>query len=397
MRTYSKKGDIHMKGNKRLQKITTYLVSFAMIFSLCACGKSSGKEESASDVITEEMTEKDLPDPNAVDSIPENEELLKETPEVYTNAVVVSINPSFLLYTNDRNEVFTFKPLNGDAESLMDSVMLEGRTIQDGISDIVHVCIDRGYLKDNGVVNVTIIRSNGTAEDAENMLNNIEQRVSEIAAERNINLSTAPKIDEGVEFVEHQPDPNNPGNPGDPNQPGDPGNPGDPGQPGDPGDPNQPGDPDPQGDPNNGNNNGGNNGGDGGKKAEGCPVCQGSGKCTRCNLTGKVECMSCHGSGQKACHFCGGSGTEPCPCGTGKCHKCGGSGKDDFGEPCDACDGTGNHRECGGDALQPCHGCNGSGFETCEECQGSGLEECQGCHGTLICEACNGTGLNPNK
>ena len=33
MRTYSKKGDIYMKGNKRLRSLITYLVAFAMLFT----------------------------------------------------------------------------------------------------------------------------------------------------------------------------------------------------------------------------------------------------------------------------------------------------------------------------------------------------------------------------
>ena len=403
MSIYSYKGDKSMKGNHRLRKLTTYLVASAMIFSLCACGKSSdNKDETSDTAITEDLPGSDLPDPNKVDSLPENSEILKEAPEVYTNAVLVSINPSFMLYTNERNEVFTFKPMNADAESMMDSVMLEGRTIQDGISDIVHVSIDRGFLKDNGVVNVTIISSNGAAEDAERMIDEIEHRVSDIATERGINISTAPKIDEEVKFTEPQPDPNDPGNPGDPGQPGDPNNPGpDPNNP--PPDPNNPGDPDPQGDPNNGNNNGGNNGGNGGnnggdgKKVEGCPVCQGSGICDRCNRTGKVTCMNCNGTGTVPCHLNCDHGYQPCPCDNGKCHKCGGTGKDDFDNPCDACDGTGNHRECGGTGKVPCFNCNGTGYETCGECQGTGLEECQGCHGTLKCSACDGTGINQHK
>lgn len=399
MRTYSKKGDIYMKGNKRLRSLITYLVAFAMLFSLCACGKSTDKESETSDTaITENLPESNLPDPEKVDSLPENSEILKEAPEVYTNAVLISINPSFMLYTNERNEVFTFKPMNEDAESLMDTVMIEGRTIQDGISDIVNACVDRGYLKDNGVVNVTIISSNGDAEDAERMIDDIEHRVSDIAKERDINISTAPKIDESVEFTEPRPDPNDPGNPGDPGQPGDPGDPGQPGDPGDPGqpgpDPNGPADPDPNKDPGSGNNNGGNGGG---KKVEGCPVCQGSGVCDRCNRTGKVECAVCHGSGTLPCHLGCDHGYQDCPCDNGNCHKCGGSGKNDLGEPCDACDGTGNHRECGGSGKVACNNCNGTGVEPCNECQGTGLEECQGCHGTLKCSACDGTGINPNK
>lgn len=98
------------------------------------------------------------------------------------------------------------------------------------------------------------------------------------------------------------------------------------------------------------------------RKDEGCSVCQGTGDCERCDATGVVECMSCHGSGKIL----------------KLCWKCKGTAKDENGNSCKECNGTGNHGE-----------------ETCQDCNGTGQAECEQCHGSKKCPACGGTGKKP--
>lgn len=62
-----------------------------------------------------------------------------------------------------------------------------------------------------------------------------------------------------------------------------------------------------------------------------CPRCEGSGKCTECLGSGKLECPSCDGEGQKAtsrgvsyaCKSCAGTGKIDCPT---ECSSCAGVG-----------------------------------------------------------------------
>ena len=396
-----------MKHRQSLKLFSTYLVVASMALSLCACGgksDTSASDAAASTPAASVPTESTAPVPS--DSLPQKEEILKDSPEVYLHAVVISINPSFMAYINERNEIFRLDALNDDARSLMGEIVWEGRTVRDSLKDIVKSSIDHGFLKDNGTVNISMLDSYATSEDAEFLLDELEQSVSEVAQERELHLSAATTIEPDIQFVvipddqgdPNQGDPNNPpppDNQGDPNQ-GDPNNPPPPDNQGDPNqdDPNNPPPPDNQGDPDDQHQDPDN----GTEKVEGCPVCQGSGICTRCDETGFVECMNCHGAGKVPCHLgdCD-NGYQPCPCDNGNCHKCGGTGVADNGQSCDACGGSGNHKECGGTGKVTCFNCNGTGLEVCSICDGTGTEECQGCHGTLVCEACDGTGLNLHK
>lgn len=161
-----------------------------------------------------------------------------------------------------------------------------------------------------------------------------------------------------------------------------------------------------------------------------CPKCDGSGNCTNCGGTGKVDCDNCDGSGRcphcdgwgevdcqrcdgtgiitcpdcggqkviecpscngegvtvnsegetETCHVCGGKGCIPCThcmCkGTITCPDCEGKGK----IKCEYCDGTGKCPECNGDGEVECDVCSGTGF--CQRCGGSGLTVCPDCNGT---------------
>jgi len=408
-----------MKNRQSLKLFSTCLVVASMILGLCACGEkseTSANETTGSTPSVSSVASDSAAPATSSDSLPQKEEILKDSPEEYLHAVVISINPSFMAYINERNEIFRLDALNDDAKSLLGEIVWEGRTIRDSLKDIVRSSIDHGFLKDNGTVNISMLDSRATSGDAEQMLAELEQSVSEVAQERELHIAAATNVEPDIQFVVDrgdQPDPNQgdpnpppPDNQGDPNTPS-PDDQGDPNAPDHPSDPNQadpgnnqgnPDDPQPtDGDPGNPDDPSQNPGGND-QKVEGCPVCQGSGKCTRCDLTGVVECVNCHGAGKVPCHLgdCD-NGYQPCPCDNGNCHKCGGTGVADNGQSCDACGGSGNHKECGGTGKVTCFNCNGTGLEVCSICDGTGTEECQGCHGTLVCEACDGTGLNLHK
>lgn len=390
-----------MKNNRiTLKRILAVMVSGIMVSSLCACGKSSKNE-------TEVTTETSISESSEITSASTKEEtaankseVLKNAPETYLDAILIQINPSFLMYVNEHGEVVKSEARNDDAKKMMDRVALDGRNVKDALTDIVNVSIDDGYLKPGGTVNITMMESFRTQDDADHQMEDLKNVAIGVGSERKTEINAVSKIADDVQFAQDQPDPgqqNDPADP-DPNQ--------DPLQ-----DPNQNPDPNQDNDPYHynettnsdapepGDKNGGNNGngGSGGEKKEGCPVCHGSGDCVRCNKTGYVECMNCHGSGKMDCHLCDeGYDKNPCACGNGKCYRCEGTGKFED-KTCDVCGGNGLCKECGGTAKRRCNNCGGTGKLTCNECNGTGKEECQGCHGSLKCEACGGSGLNPHK
>ena len=380
-------------------RILTYILSFSLIMGLCACGKKSEDTQASSEPGVTEIT----PAPTSQETILKKDEYLEKAPEAYLDAVLIQINPSFMLFVNERDEVVNCVPMNEDAEKMREHCNIDGRRIQDALMDIVNVAYDDGYLKPGGTVNVTMVESFRTEDDAQNRMNDLEVIINQVSQDRNVEIKPEMKLNEDISYAQDQGNPppgdnnNNPPPEDDNNIP--------PTQESDPN--NQPG-PEPSDDhdhdheteppkDNNGGNDGGDNGGNGGGKQEGCPVCQGSGKCTRCNLTGYVECMSCHGTGEKDCDCDGGFDRNPCPCGgDGKCYRCEGTGIFED-KTCDVCGGNGKCKECNGVGRRTCNKCGGAGQTICEECQGSGKEICQGCQGSLICEACGGSGLNPHK
>ncbi|MBR5973788.1 MAG: hypothetical protein IK020_01230 [Clostridiales bacterium] len=392
---------------RKLQHFLAYIVSAAMAFSLCACGEKS--EDTSSSVPATSVAQSETSTVATVsDTVPAKEEALKSAPEVYLDAILIQINPSFMLYVDERGDVIRSEAMNDDAKSMSDRCYLDGRNVRDALSDIVNVAIDDGYLKDGGVVNVTLVDSYRTEPDANKTIDDLENVVDRISDERNIDISPVATIDAGIQFAS---DAENTHPNDDPNPPPPENNPGadrnnDPGQ--EPGnDPNNAPGNDPNNDP--GNNPGTepddhqhdtqpDNGGDnGGGKQEGCPVCQGSGKCTRCDEDGYETCYRCGATGYEPCTCEGGYDPNPCPCGgDGKCYRCEGTGVFE-GNTCDVCGGDGLCKECHGSGRRTCAKCNGTGQTPCEDCHGAGKVICAGCQGTRVCEACGGTGLNPHK
>ena len=386
-----------------LKRILACMVSSCMIISLCGCGKKSG--ESSSDTSISETTIETTPSTTEATTTIEKKEVLKNAPEAYLDAILIQINPSFIIFVNERDEVVRGEALNDDAKKLMNRVVLGGRSADEAIKDIVTSSIDEGYLKPGGTVNVTMVETFRTKEDAQNRLKSLEETVTQIGNEKKVEIKPATKINDDVEYaqepVEQGPgdpgqDPNNPNNPNDPNDPNDPNRPdADPNQTNNDREPDHQHETDHQ-EPQDTKNDGGGNNGSGGGKQEGCPVCQGSGKCTRCDKDGYEDCLRCGKTGKMPCSCNGGIDPNPCACGNGNCYRCQGTGEFE-GKTCDVCGGSGKCKDCGGTAQRKCNHCNGTGYLECDDCHGTGKSLCQGCHGTRVCEACGGSGLNPHK
>ncbi len=378
-----------------VKRTSALLFCLLLALSLCACG-DAGPEPS----------QDPSPDGNSGDaSQTTTEQLLEHAPEHYDYAVLVSINPHFLLFLNGR-EVFAYEALNEEAKAIEDRVALIGRGLDGGLDDIVRFSQEEGYLKDGGEVNVTVISANATEEDASALLREAEETILRTAENCGIQVNPVLVIDSGIEFLPAaENDPNAAGqddgheNGGEPDRGNDPGeNDGDPEE--NDGGPEENGaEPDENGgEPEDGGENGsgtedpGEQGGEPQSSEEGCSVCWGTGVCDLCEGSGIVSCMSCGGSGIVPCHGNCAGGMEDCACEGGLCHACGGSGLDDNGDPCGVCGGSGACAECGGASVRPCPICGGTGEEACGECQGTGQELCPACGGSGVCAACGGTG-----
>ena len=398
-----------------------FVLTLLFVFVLAACGRKGSKSsesspageasESASDTgeASDNPEDSSSADPAAV--LPAREEILKDAPEVYDYSVLVSINPSFLLYMNGQ-EVFRMDPLNDDAKSIMNEIPYENRLITDVFKDILNASYDHDFLKDGSDVNVKILDSRKTETETNEILNETEKVAGMVSGERKIKINLGRSTDPAIEFKpESGKDEPGPDNPGDdrPDRPGpddlEPQNPDNPGGNDNPDNPGGNDNPDgPGGQP------GQNNEREGYHK---CTACGTTGICDRCNGKKTMVCEQCRGTGKEPCGKCGGDGKVDCSCGDGKCWNCKGSGTlpcdtcDGSDQNCPACHGTGRKQcnsctngectQCGGKTYTPCDQCGGTGGSTCNLCKGSAILPCNGCEGSGICHACNGEGYIKNN
>ncbi len=362
------------------RRFLIFVLCTAMVLAFGGCGKKeSGKEGNSSEPAQNGQPTEAQPSNSGTQDAP------GQTPSVeYDYTVRVSINPEFLLYMKGF-EVVAYEAVNADAKSIEDRCAIVGRGLDGALDDIVRFSYQDGFLKDGGDVKVTVVETKRSESEVKEVLKRAEETVQNTAKSCDITVSEQVTVANDIIYApEPEPgndpgDPNAPGpepnDPNDPNQPGpdpnepgqDPNEPGqDPNEPGqDPNDPNQP-----VPDPNDPNQHIGERdpnevepGRNEPRKEEGCAVCWGTGVCERCDGTGVVECMSCHGSGKVL----------------KLCWKCKGTAKDENGNPCAECDGTGNHGE-----------------DTCQECNGKGQAQCEQCFGSKKCPACGGTGKKPD-
>lgn len=333
----------------RMRRFLMLLLCTAIVFAFAGCGKKdSGKEGNSSEPAQNGQPTEAQP------SNPGTQDDPGQTPSVeYDYTVRVSINPEFLLYMKG-TDVVAYEALNEDAKKIEDRCAIVGRGLDGALDDIVRFSYQDGFLKDGGDVKVTVVETKRSESEVKEVLKRAEETVQNTAKSCDITVSKQVTVANDIIYAP-EPEPGN--DPGDPNAPGpEPNDPNDPNQPGpDPNDPNQHiGERDPnevEPGPNEP------------RKDEGCSVCQGTGDCERCDATGVVECMSCHGSGKVL----------------KLCWKCKGTAKDENGNPCAECDGTGNHGE-----------------DTCQECNGKGQAQCEQCFGSKKCPACGGTGKKPD-
>lgn len=331
-----------------LKNATAFLLCLILCLSVMGCGKTEEGHNAPADTQKSDETTRKIPsDTEKKEPV---EEILSRAPEHYDYAVLVSINPEFVLYMSGR-EVFAYEALNEDAAKVAERCAIIGRGIDGVMDDIVKFSYEEGFLKDGGDVNVTLVGTQKTAEESDNILQEAKETASATASRCGIAINSIVLIDDSVEFASPQDDQPEPGDEH-PQNPWD-----DPGRPGDdhPEDPQNPGDDHPQdpmgpGEDTNEHHEP--------RKEEGCPVCRGTGICDRCDGSGIMDCGQCRATGYEICTKCMGAGH---------------AGTDENGPvTCDKCAGT--------------------GLALCNLCAGTKVENCNGCAGSGKCSACGGTG-----
>ena len=131
-----------------MKKKFTVVLVICIMFVLTACAKqeekASGNRETETSAAAEESTHE-----------VETEEEKQET-ENYSAAVIISINPRIKLYINSDNVVVGVEFLNKDAEEAFQGVELADLTVEQSISKIVEVTVEKKFLTDGKDISIEI-------------------------------------------------------------------------------------------------------------------------------------------------------------------------------------------------------------------------------------------------
>ena len=340
-----------------MKKILTILLTFALVFSISACGTNTSQNSTESEKIpAEEIEESEEQEISEIST----DELLFGAPDTYDYALRVSINPEFILYLVE-HRVVAYQALNADAQKVDERAAIEGRNLFEALNDIVRFSYEEGFLGDGGDVTVIMVSAFRTETEANELLTEANGMVTDIAKDCGISVNPVITVEENVEFSEEleilqQTDSEVPSEQGDSDQGNSPELGNNPEQGNNPGTEDNP--PAPNEDNNNENPDDDHEYHAPRDPNEGCSVCHGSGICVRCGRSGTMTCEECGGSGYETCSKCWGEGY---------------AGSDENGPKiCDQCGGNGHitHGNCGGTGIVPCQGCRGSG--NCNACGGTG-------------------------
>ncbi len=397
----------------RKRWILCLLLSFCLVFSGIMTGCTKQEEEQNIPIVTE-TTKKDESEQSQGPAQPETllkpAEVLARAPETYTYAIRLTINPDFVFYLNERNEVISYEPLNDDAKKMDNEgrMAITSRPFQDAVKDVIMVAIDDGYLKEGVDIKITLLGTSKTEAETQEVLSAVHKSIQDTAKERSITIIPSIEVDSSVQYV---PDPSEHSEASqeensteessdeDAEESSEEDSDEDKDTDDEDSDDEENSDNDEDSEDNDEDADSEDEDGEGQEERRGCSVCQGSGDCDLCGGSGEIDCPSCIGQGYPTglvpCTACDGDGYDVCECENGWCDACDGSGKNEDGDDCETCHGTGQCQICGGDQMRDCPHCDGTGFVVCEECDGDGISECPACQGSGVCAACGGSGYAP--
>lgn len=345
-----------------LKKFLLFFLCLVLILSQTGCKTGNGKEGRGSGGKSSEA------EGNAETSASEEslEEILSKAPAYYDYALIVKINPEFILYLLG-HEVVAYEALNNDAPAVEERTAFLGRPLDGVLNDIVRFSYEEGFLQDGGDVTVTLVSAFSTEPEANALLEEAKSAINKTAEDCGISVNPIITIESRVSFLAYeesegpsredqdsseedsqQEDQAGESNQQEADQ-----------QEGESGNQDQESESEssylePSQDSEESHEER--------SEHEGCSVCGGSGICDRCLGSGTMECGVCGGYGWETCTMCHGTGY---------------AGYDENGP-------------------KVCTQCGGSGELLCGHCAGTGLEACNGCQGLGICSACGGTGLKPD-
>lgn len=161
-----------------MKKIFALLMAVLLLFILAAC-KSNEK-------------------PSTDNSTSTTDTVAFTAPENYATVLLVTINPEFKLYLDEKGSVLAVEPVNSDAKSIASDIENIKGDLETVIHDIVSAADKGGFVKENATVNfqVTVVKDDTINTD--DILNTVKETANKAFADSEktieVNVSVAEDV-----------------------------------------------------------------------------------------------------------------------------------------------------------------------------------------------------------
>lgn len=161
-----------------MKKIFALLMAVLLLFTLAAC-KSNEK-------------------PSTDNSTSTTDTVAFTAPENYATVLLVTINPEFKLYLDEKGSVLEVEPVNSDAKSIANDIENIKGDLETVIHDIVSAADKGGFVKENATVNFQVTMVKDDTINTDDILNTVKETANKAFADSEktieVNVSVAEDV-----------------------------------------------------------------------------------------------------------------------------------------------------------------------------------------------------------
>lgn len=161
-----------------MKKIFALLMAVLLLFTLAAC-KSNEK-------------------PSTDNSTSTTDTVAFTAPENYATVLLVTINPEFKLYLDEKGSVLAVEPVNSDAKSIASDIENIKGDLETVIHDIVSAADKGGFVKENATVNFQVTMVKDDTINTDDILNTVKETANKAFADSEktieVNVSVAEDV-----------------------------------------------------------------------------------------------------------------------------------------------------------------------------------------------------------
>ena len=146
-----------------MKKVFALFMAVSLLFSLAACKSNEGPSNDNSTSTT---------DPVAFTA-----------PENYATVLLVTINPEFKLYLDEKGAVLAVEPVNSDAKSIVNDIENSKGDLETVIHAIVAAADKGGFVKENATVNFQVTMVKDDTINTDEILNTVKETATKAFAD----------------------------------------------------------------------------------------------------------------------------------------------------------------------------------------------------------------------